>query len=77
MFSMLSKLFFYSHKFLLLALATRATPCVGQVFKLSASRDVLLGVSLFGVVSVLTGANKLCHRLEVFRKLIKDFGLLS
>ncbi len=59
-------LFFYWYKFLFLALAAGAAPCVGQFLKGSAGRDVLLGVALFWVIGVLAGAFELCHILLSF-----------
>ena len=63
---MFAWLFFYWYEFLFLTLAARAAPCVGQFLKRSAGRDVLLGVALFGVISVLAGAFELCHILLSF-----------
>ena len=54
-------LFFYWYEFLFLTLAAGTAPCVGQLLKRSAGRDVLLGVALFRVVSVFAGAFELCH----------------
>ena len=48
-------------EFLFLALAAGAAPCVGQILERRAGRDVLLRVTLFGIVGVLAGAFILGH----------------
>ena len=59
-------LFFYWYEFLFLALAAWAAPCVGQLLKGSARRDVLFRIALFRIVGVLAGAFKLCHIVLLF-----------
>ena len=58
---MFVRLFFYWYEFLFLTLAAGTAPCIGQLLKWSAGRDILLGVALFGVVGIFAGAFELCH----------------
>ena len=65
------RLFFYRNKFLFLPFAAGATPGVQELLERRSCGDVLLGVSLFRVVSVFAGAFELGHIVRVLMVRLK------